>query len=50
MNNSFTETVLWFMDHLWLVLLLLLLILALPIWFIPYTVFKVWKYFKREKP
>jgi hypothetical protein len=46
MNNTFTETVLWFMENAWLMVIVSLVLLALPIWFIPYIVFKVWKYFK----
>ena len=45
MNDTFTETVLWFMEYAWLMVIVSLVLLTLPIWFIPYTVFKVWKYF-----
>ena len=46
MNDTFTETVLWFMEYAWLMVIVSLVLLTLPIWFIPYTVFKVWKYFR----
>lgn len=49
MSDTFTETVLWFMEYVWLVVIVSLVLLTMPIWFIPYTVFRVWKYF-RKKP
>jgi hypothetical protein len=46
MSDTFTETILWFMEYVWLMVIVSLVLLTLPIWFIPYTVFKVWKYFR----
>ena len=46
MRDTFTETVLWFMEYAWLMVIASLVLLTLPIWFIPYAVFKVWKYFR----
>ena len=46
MSNGLTETVLWFMEFVWLMVMAGLVLLTLPIWFIPYTVFKVWEYFR----
>ena len=41
--NDFVET---FVEFAWLWAVGMMLLLALPIWFIPYTAFKVWRYFK----
>jgi hypothetical protein len=46
MTDTFIETVLWFMEYAWLMVIASLVLLTLPIWLTPYTVFKVWKYFK----
>lgn len=45
MTDTIVETVLWFMEYAWLMVLCSLVLLTLPVWFIPYTTFKVWKYF-----
>ena len=45
MTDTFIETVLWFMEYAWLMVIASLVLLTLPIWFIPYAVFKIWKYF-----
>ena len=42
MKDTFTETVLWFMEYAWLMVIASLVLLTLPIWLIPYAVFKVW--------
>ena len=46
MNDTFTKTVLWFMEYAWLMVIASLVLLTLPIWLIPYAVFKIWQYFK----
>ena len=46
MTDTFIETVLWFMEYAGLMVIASLVLLTLPIWLIPYTVFKVWGYFK----
>jgi hypothetical protein len=46
MTDTFIETVLWFMEYAWLMVIASLVLLTLPIWFIPYLMFKIWQYFK----
>jgi hypothetical protein len=46
MRDTFTETVLWFMEYAWLMVVVSLVLLTLPLWFIPYTVFKAWNYLR----
>ena len=46
MTDTFIETVLRFMEYAWLMVIAGLVLLTLPIWLIPYTAFKVWKYFR----
>jgi hypothetical protein len=45
MTDTFIETVLWFMEYAWLMVIASLVLLTLPIWFMPYAVFKILKYF-----
>jgi hypothetical protein len=35
-----------FVEFIWMWAVGMILMVTLPIWFIPYTAFKVWKYFK----
>jgi hypothetical protein len=37
-----------FVEFAWMWAIGMLLIATLPIWFIPYTAFKVWKYLKEK--
>lgn len=37
-----------FVEFIWLWAVVMILIVTLPIWFIPYTAFKVRKYFKEN--
>jgi hypothetical protein len=49
MSGTFTETILWFMEYVWLMVIVSVVLLTLPIWFIPYTVFKVWQNLREKK-
>jgi hypothetical protein len=46
MRDTFTETVFWFMEYAWLMVIVSAVLLTLPLWFIPYTVFKAWNYLR----
>ena len=35
-----------FVEFIWMWAVGMILMVTLPIWFIPYTAFKVWKYFR----
>jgi hypothetical protein len=35
-----------FVEFIWMWAVGMILMVTLPIWFIPYTAFKVWEYFK----
>lgn len=52
MTESFLETVFGLMELLWQMVMLFFIALLLPIWFIPFTVFKLWQQikFKNKEP
>jgi hypothetical protein len=43
MNSTFFEAVSGLMEIAWLLLIAALVFVTFPVWFVPYTVYKVWR-------
>ena len=42
---TFTQDLFGLMEIIWLYVIALLLIVTIPVWVVPYTGYKCWKYF-----
>ena len=45
MTSRFTQDLFGLMEIIWLYVIAVLLIITIPVWVVPYTVYKCWKFF-----